>query len=94
MTNYKKLSVPGEIVAQRRHDLGLNQAELAKKLAYRNVNFISMLESGDSRVPLERSVDFAKALEIDVKWFIERVMRDRPSTIAIADFIFGAKRSQ
>jgi transcriptional regulator with XRE-family HTH domain len=87
MANYKNLSDPGEVLAQRRQDLALSQAELAKVLAYPSVNFISMMESGRSKVPIERSVEIAAALEIDAKWFVERVLRDRHPHVA--DVIFG-----
>jgi len=87
MADYKNLTAPGKIVAQRRRDLSLNQAELAKILKCPSVNFISMIESGRSKVPVERSVEFATALEIDVKWFIEHVMRDHHPNIAA--FLFG-----
>ena len=82
MVIYKKLSRPDQIVAHRRQELRLSQTELAGKLGYTNVNFISMVEGGKSKVPLERSIDFAEALEIDVKWFIEQVMRDRYPKVA------------
>ena len=82
MKDYKKLSDPGEIVAQRRSELDMTQIELAEKLDYPSVNFISMLEKKRSKVPLEKSVKFAKVLEIDEKWFIEKIMRDRYPIVA------------
>lgn len=91
MINYKNLTDPGAIVAQRRQDLSLSQAELATKLRYANVNFISMMESGRSKVPIERALDVANMLEVEPRWFIERVIQDRYPKIA--HVIFGAGRS-
>lgn len=91
MANYKKFSKPEEIISHRRTELGISQSELARKLGYSNANFISIIESQRSKVPLDRSVEFAEALEIDAKWFVERVMRDRYPKIAEIVFKPGRK---
>jgi ribosome-binding protein aMBF1 (putative translation factor) len=91
MPSYRKLSKPAEIIAQARQELGLNQSELARRLQYSNVNFISMLEAERSKVPLERAVDIAEALEIDARWFVEKVMRDRYPNISEVIFKPGRK---
>lgn len=80
--SYQLLTEPSQIVAARRLELSLTQGELARKLGYPNPNFISMLESGKSGVPVERAIDFAKALEMSVEWFIEKVLTDRFPQIA------------
>src|SRR6516162_6523707 len=77
MKPYTDYIDPAEIVSVRRIELSLTQAELARKLGYPNVSFISMIEKKKSKAPLERAVDIAEALEMDPAWFIEKVMRDR-----------------
>lgn len=66
-----------DLIGQRRSDLAMTQAELARAAGYTRANFISMIESGTSIPPLDKSVDLADALEIDRKWMIEAIMRIR-----------------
>jgi transcriptional regulator with XRE-family HTH domain len=68
------LTHPGDIVRQRREELGLSQVQLAGRINYRNPNFITMIEKKRSRVPLYVAPKMAKALDLDPMWFIERVM--------------------
>ncbi|MCV3205573.1 helix-turn-helix transcriptional regulator [Mesorhizobium sp. YC-39] len=42
-----------------------SQREIAKEIGFPNDNFISMLKSGKAKVPLDRVVSIAKALESD-----------------------------
>lgn len=92
MKTHDKYTDPHEIIAARRQELEMTQAELAKKLNYSNVNFISMLEQRRSKVPLEKTIEIAEALKMSKKWFIEQVMRDRFEKIA--DEIYGPRRKQ
>lgn len=87
MVSYKTLTKSIDVVAQRRRDLQLTQAELAKRVGYSNSNFVSMLESGKSKVPLEKAGDIAAAIEVDPKWFVELLMRERYPEIA--ERLFG-----
>lgn len=76
--SYNLYDNPGEIVSARRAELSLSQAELAARAGLRSSNFITMIERGRSHVPLERSVDIAKALEMrDPAWFAKKVLKDR-----------------
>jgi transcriptional regulator with XRE-family HTH domain len=77
MSSYLNKIVPGQIVAARREELSLTQAELAQRLDYPNANFISMIEVGKSLVPLDKAVEIASALEMEPAWFVKRVFRDR-----------------
>lgn len=77
MKTYKDESTPNDVIATRRSDLGITQAELAKKLDLKSANFITILEKGRSQVPLERAPDLAKALEMDPKWFTRMVLEYR-----------------
>lgn len=77
MKTYKDETSPRHIIACRRQELALTQTELAKRLGYRNVNFISQVESGKSKVPLEKVIEIARALDIDSRWFAERLLHER-----------------
>lgn len=81
---------PAQIVRDRREQLGMGQSELAFKLGYTNPNFISMLETGHSFVPLDKAPAIAEVLRIDTAWFVERIMAQRPDDFAnIRDWLFG-----
>lgn len=82
MKSYEKLSDPCEIITARRSELSMTQGELAKRLNYPSVNFISMLETKRSKVPLEKAVEFSSVLEMEPKWFIQKIMEDRFPSIA------------
>ncbi len=77
MKSYASENTPGRIVAARREELSFSQAELARKLDYPNPSFISMMEAGKSRVPVEKATEIANALEMDPTWFTRQVVLDR-----------------
>lgn len=91
--HYSSLAMPKDIVSARRAALGLTQTELARKVGIAR-NFVSMIESGTSRVPNERILQIADALEIDPIWFLEKCMLDDSRSPgannlrSIAEFIF------
>jgi transcriptional regulator with XRE-family HTH domain len=55
----------GAIMKAHREELDQSQRDVAMKLGYRNVNFISMIENGRSNVPADRILDIVKAYEFD-----------------------------
>lgn len=40
------------VLRSQRDSLNISQREIAKKLGYRNANYVSMLETGNSRIPV------------------------------------------
>lgn len=57
--------VNGDIVKQRRLELGYSQTELAERCGYASKTFICHLEKGDIKdIPLSKAVLLAKALEL------------------------------
>lgn len=58
----------------------MGQGELAGKIGYTNPNFVSMLEMGWSRVPLDKIGKIAEALHLPPHWFSERVLAARSNT--------------
>lgn len=56
----------GQIIKERRMELGLSQAELAKKVGYAHRTAISKIEL-ERDIPIKKLVPIAKALDLDVK---------------------------
>lgn len=69
----------GEMLKAQRQKLGLTQNEISKRLEYSSYNFISMLESARSPLPLNRVVDIVKAYEFEDVFsliFVKRLFPD------------------
>lgn len=60
----------GEIIRQRRKELGWTQDDLAKKLGYKSRTTISRIEDGSRDVPQKQTAKIAKALMMDPVDFI------------------------
>ena len=65
------------LLTSRRKELSLTQAELARRIGYKNSNFISMLESGASIIPLEKTSAIATALELEAKSLAAMLLKER-----------------
>lgn len=59
----------------KRLDRGLSQSQLAAKLGSDHYTFISQIEIGKSRIPPERYLDWARALDIPEREFIRHMLR-------------------
>lgn len=55
----------GEWLKSVREEAGLTQRELAARLDFRIYTFISQLEVGQGKIPLERYGEWARALKVD-----------------------------
>ena len=82
MQPYNEYLDPAEIVAARRTELGMSQAEVAKKIGMASSNFITMIELGRAKVPPDRAISLADALDMNRVWFIERVLKKKFPDIA------------
>lgn len=60
----------GNRIRSRRLELGLSQAELAKKLGYTSKVTISKIENGSNDIPQKKLFDFAEALDTTVSYLI------------------------
>lgn len=60
----------GEKIKEKRLALGYTQAELAKKVGYKNTSSITKIET-QRDIPLKKLKPIANALEIDVRTLIE-----------------------
>jgi transcriptional regulator with XRE-family HTH domain len=51
----------GRLMTANRNRLGISQGEIAKELGYANANFISMTETGKSKIPVNKIDAFVEA---------------------------------
>ena len=67
MTTPFKTSEVAKLITDRVNDLAhrKTQNEIAAEAGFQNANFISILKSGKSKLPLDRVPSLAKALEVD-----------------------------
>jgi transcriptional regulator with XRE-family HTH domain len=80
--NSNELSMPkllrqqgGAWLKSLREARGLSQRQLASKVSVEYYTFISQIESGKGRVPVERLVEWADALEHDRAQFAKTLMK-------------------
>jgi transcriptional regulator with XRE-family HTH domain len=65
----------GRWLRERREALGLSQRQLAQRVGVEYYTFISQLETGRGRIPPDRYILWARALEIDAKEFVREILR-------------------
>jgi len=64
ITNEGKVLV-GQFLKSQRKTKGLKQIDIANEVGYDAVNFISLIEKGQSKIPFEKIDTFAKAYKLD-----------------------------
>lgn len=64
----------GKWLRQLREAKGLSQRDLAKLLDLDYYTFISQLENGRGRIPPSRYAEWANALGVDQKHFVEKIL--------------------
>ncbi|WP_299361982.1 XRE family transcriptional regulator [uncultured Paracoccus sp.] len=67
------------------------QAEVAKQAGFRNANFLSILKSGGSKIPLDRVPDLARALDVDQAYLMRMALEQSigPAAAAAVLATFG-----
>ena len=65
----------GRWLKDLREAAGLSQRQLAVKINADYYTFISQLETGRGRIPADRYVDWAKALNVQPRAFVTEVLR-------------------
>lgn len=79
----------GKWLKSLREARGMSQRQLAERVNIEYYTFVSQLESGRGRIPPNRYVDWASALGIEPRAFVQELMRYYdPVTYAI---LFGAE---
>ena len=66
----------GEFIRERRDELQMTQRELGTRLGLSYGNFVGMVETGQSRFPLDRWLDWANALEEPPHRFLQRLFEE------------------
>ncbi|CAM5507579.1 hypothetical protein ATER59S_03777 [Aquamicrobium terrae] len=64
----------GVWLKEQREAAGLSQRELARMLELEYYTFISQLENGRGRIPAQRYRDWARALKLDEKAFVKKLL--------------------
>jgi transcriptional regulator with XRE-family HTH domain len=70
----------GRLMRAWREKNGLSQREVAAKLGYQNINFISMLEHGWSNIPFPRIQSVVKAYGFPAEMGVVMAMTIAPET--------------
>ena len=65
----------GRWLKELREAAGLSQRQLAAKVGADYYTFISQLETGRGRIPPDRYLDWAQALDVDGKDFVREILR-------------------
>ena len=60
----------GRVLSEQRRKIGLNQAVIAKELGYVNINFISMIEGGKSKIPVNKIDELVKAYQLPPEFIL------------------------
>lgn len=66
----------GRVLRDQRTKIGASQLDIARRLGYANFNFVSMIETGRSKIPVGRVEDFVEVYGISPEFtlVILRVM--------------------
>lgn len=64
----------GQWLRELREQCGLSQRDLATKVGAEYYTFISQLETGRGRIPPDRYLVWANALEVDLQEFVRKLM--------------------
>lgn len=73
----------GSLLAQHRKRIGLSQGHIARELGYVNVNFISIIESGKSKIPMGRIDDFVQAYGLAPEFILVILRVLYPETLGL-----------
>ena len=65
----------GVWLRELRERRGLSQRQLAKLVGTEYYTFVSQLETGRGRIPPDRYLDWAKALDVEPREFVRALMR-------------------
>jgi transcriptional regulator with XRE-family HTH domain len=65
----------GRWLKELRETAGLSQRQLAAQVGADYYTFISQLETGRGRIPPDRYLDWAKALNVPSKQFVQHVLQ-------------------
>lgn len=76
MTSNRQFFKIGKLVKDNREKTGTSQLDLAKKLGYKNGQFISNVERGICTIPFEKIANMSEVLAIPPVYIIEAMGED------------------
>jgi SOS-response transcriptional repressor LexA len=83
-----------EYLTARMNAVGKTNADLARETGYppQNVSFISMIRNGKAKLPINKVVLFAKALEEDPVFLLRKVLQEySPDTAAVIEEVIESR---
>jgi transcriptional regulator with XRE-family HTH domain len=91
MSPHNPTSRFGELIRQRREQLGMSQTEVARRVGIGSPEFVGMVETGKRPVPLDRVPALAEALQLDRVNLCKEALSERHPVLYHA--LFGGKAS-
>lgn len=92
-----KTNAVGKFVREARMDAPLSMSEFAARMGYNQHQFISHIERGIEKIPIERGLDFAEALELDTdqrrKFFRLLLQEEYPKVYKMAAEAFVVRKT-
>ncbi len=68
----------GNVLSEQRKRIGICQGDIAKQLGFANMNFISMIENGKSKVPINRIDDLVNAYQLAPEFILVVLQAEYP----------------
>jgi transcriptional regulator with XRE-family HTH domain len=72
----------GRLLKAKREEQNISQRDIATILGYRNINFVSMIESGRSSPPLSRLPDIIRAYGLEASFILPILKLVFPDTFS------------
>jgi transcriptional regulator with XRE-family HTH domain len=76
----------GRLLKAQRENVGLSQGKVAENMGYKNLNFISLIELGKSRIPFGKIMKFCDSYQFPTEFAIVIIAAQYPEYI---DTIFN-----
>lgn len=72
-----------------------NRKEIAAEAGFPQPNILSMLRGGEAKIPIDRTISLAKAIEGDPGHFFKLVLEQQysPDFVALIDEVYGGSMS-
>ena len=83
-----------EFLAWAIHRSGKTQRQVAVEVGYPKPNVVSMMKTGETKIPIDKVPDFAQALDVDTAFFLRMVLEEYyPEIYAVISASLGTPLS-
>lgn len=72
----------GRVLSGQRKRVGLSQGDIAKAMGYVNINFISMIEAGKSKIPVNKIDSLVDAYQMNPEFILVVLRSEYPEYLA------------